>query len=679
MPRRLTQFVQSARTALRLLVAGEVTEIWRRASGARSVRAPDLARPDPYEAWLAVNPWNAKSEAQLRERFASHDLRGLRFTVYVLADGCAEPSLRTTLQSLARQVFEDRETIVRGAGELDVAGIASAAGERHVMLADGAAASGELLVAIRAGDSLAPNALAEFVLEASAARDAKAMYCDDDLIDATGRRHAPRFKADPTSRNAYRGQLVVVRRSVAGASAPEMLGTELLLDELVRSGAAQIGEIRHLPLVLHHRAEAAPRSEVGNDPERPHNPNLAWRDGVAVIVPRRFVRGAVGKLRALMFTPNLNREGAPLSQFELTKALAERGVIIPEVVSCQDGALREVYEDAGIRVNLRTPVLPEMPTLARYRRVVADLAAFVREKSVDVVYANTLLNFPAVAAAQFAGVPSLWNPRESEAWDEYFAFLSESVAQEALRCFTLPYRVVFVARATLANWSRFNVRGNFTVIHNALDLRRFQAAPDPATRTAARNALGVRDGQAVVLLVGTVCERKGQRDLAAALRELPESLVAGARFFVVGDEPSPYSDALRRDIDSLPTPSRVRVTLVSTSGEIERYYRAADVFLLTSRIESFPRVILEAMASDLPIITTPTFGVTEQVAEGRNALFYPPGDSAQLARHLAALISDPARRTKMAVASREVFGSITTFDRMVDAYAELFREAYFSR
>jgi hypothetical protein len=183
-----------------------------------------------------------------------------------------------------------------------------------------------------------------------------------------------------------------------------------------------------------------------------------------------------------MFTSNLNREGAPLSQFELTQALAERGVIIPEVVSWEDGALRELYENAGIRVNLRVPVLTEMPTLARYRRVVAVLAEFVAEKSPDIVYANTLLNFPAVAAADGAGIPSLWNPRESEPWDEYFGFLSELVAQEALRCFALPYRVLFVAHATLAAWSRFDVRGNFAVIHNGLDLRRFRTAADPAAR-----------------------------------------------------------------------------------------------------------------------------------------------------------------------------------------------------
>ena len=46
----------------------------------------------------------------------------------------------------------------------------------------------------------------------------------------------------------------------------------------------------------------------------------------------------------------------------------------------------------------------------------------------------------------------------------------------------------------------------------------------------------------MVLLLGTVCERKGQRDLAAAIARLEPGTAARARFFVVGDEPGPYSE-----------------------------------------------------------------------------------------------------------------------------------------
>jgi glycosyltransferase involved in cell wall biosynthesis len=58
------------------------------------------------------------------------------------------------------------------------------------------------------------------------------------------------------------------------------------------------------------------------------------------------------------------------------------------------------------------------------------------------------------------------------------------------------------------------------------------------------------------------------------------------------------------------------------------------VFVCTSRIESFPRVVLEAMAYGLPVVSTRVFGIAEQVGENVNALLYDPGDASRLAAHL---------------------------------------------
>ena len=74
------------------------------------------------------------------------------------------------------------------------------------------------------------------------------------------------------------------------------------------------------------------------------------------------------------------------------------------------------------------------------------------------------------------------------------------------------------------------------------------------------------------------------------------------------------------------------------------------MFCCTSRIESYPLVIMEAMAAGLPIITTPVFGIAEQVQPSVNALIYQPGDVAALARHLASLAEDEALRRSMAEA-----------------------------
>jgi glycosyltransferase involved in cell wall biosynthesis len=109
-----------------------------------------------------------------------------------------------------------------------------------------------------------------------------------------------------------------------------------------------------------------------------------------------------------------------------------------------------------------------------------------------------------------------------------------------------------------------------------------------------------------------------------------------------------------------------------------QYYRAADLFVCTSQLESYPRVILEAMAYGLPIVTTPVFGIREQVREGVNALFYEAGDSGALADRLRNVLQDEALRVRLASKSASVLALGTDFDEMVGSYADIFSEAWLS-
>jgi len=120
---------------------------------------------------------------------------------------------------------------------------------------------------------------------------------------------------------------------------------------------------------------------------------------------------------------------------------------------------------------------------------------------------------------------------------------------------------------------------------------------------------------------------------------------------------------------------RARVYIVAETHDIARYYQAADVFVCTSRVESFPRVVLEAMAYALPIVSTRVFGIAEQVGENVNALLYEPGDVARLAAHLGQLIDDDATRQRLAANSPHVLATLNTFDEMVVAYGRIFGEA----
>jgi len=115
---------------------------------------------------------------------------------------------------------------------------------------------------------------------------------------------------------------------------------------------------------------------------------------------------------------------------------------------------------------------------------------------------------------------------------------------------------------------------------------------------------------------------------------------------------------------------------VPETPEVAPYYQAADVFVCSSRMECFPRVTQEAMAFGLPLVTTPVFGIFEQVRQGVNGLFYEPGKIDQLADALARLLSDDAARRWMSEMSPRMLRQLEGFDATTERYAEIFREAW---
>ncbi|WP_186342865.1 glycosyltransferase [Allochromatium palmeri] len=407
-----------------------------------------------------------------------------------------------------------------------------------------------------------------------------------------------------------------------------------------------------------------------------YNPHLSFDDEGFQIASRRLPRGSLRRpIRALMCAFTLNHEGAPYSQYELTCALKDAGILDPIVYSPYEGPLRALYEQAGIQVRVAPHPLLGVFDLQAYEAAIDRFAELADSLGVDLIYANTLQTFYAIAAARRLGKPCLWNVRESEPWQTYFDFLAPPIAVKALECFTDPYRIIFVAETTRHQFEPLNSRNNFSVIHNGLNMTRFQGVLQEGSRQEARRQLEVSDQDFVVLLLGTVCERKGQLDLVQACAHLPPESGSRLRVFIVGDRPSDYSLRLHRAREALAPALRERIHIVSEVGQPAVYYAAADCFVCTSRIESYPRVILEAMAFELPIISAPTYGVVEQVREGINADFYPAGQPSVLAERLQALMHEPERLARYRRNAPLVLRSLTQFDEMVAAYARLFVEA----
>ncbi len=405
------------------------------------------------------------------------------------------------------------------------------------------------------------------------------------------------------------------------------------------------------------------RGRHGHRRDPLHNPRLE-RGGGLELAPTIMPVAAGGEpIRLLAVTHNLNWEGAPLMQRELLEGLVARGVVDPVVLAAEDGPLREEYERAGI------PVVVD----AEPERALGDLASAL---DLELVHANTIPMHAVIAAAAELGLPSVWSIHESEPIRHFVARLPGLSIGRMRSRLAAPYRVVYTAQASLGAHRGFETAANFTLVHARGNPARMEARLAALDQAAAREMLGIEASAFVVLIMGTVGDRKGQHDLLHAFARLAPAIARRTTCLVVGYRESiPYGRELLRLAADLPPDRRDHFRIVAESSDPALYYRAADLFVCCSRVESYPRVIIEAMQAGLPIVTTPVFGIMEQVREHKNALFYDPGDAQALADRIAELAADPRARAALALESRAIFASLPTYEVMIEGYARIFLAA----
>jgi len=377
-----------------------------------------------------------------------------------------------------------------------------------------------------------------------------------------------------------------------------------------------------------------------------------------------------------LFTHNLNYEGAPLVLLDIARGLKERGAREVLIVSLVDGPLREVYEREDMRVILRPDVGvfgARQPEEIEHvlKPIVADLMA----NHVDVVIANTVICHWGVEAARLAEIPSLWVIHESEPPFSHLDPAGEHHLAMARRAFACTYLNVFVSAATKELYAPFAGYERSVVVYNGFDKAVAANAMAAYDRASERQRLNIRKEDLLFLLPGTVCARKAQHDLVRAIARLPLAVLHRARFVIVGDREGAYSRDLHRMIDALPDGKRESITVIQETPEIWRYYLAADCLVFTSHLESFPRVIQEAMFAKLAIISTPVFGISEQLRDGKSGLFFQPGDIAALCRAIERLVAEPALRGKLAEAAHVSLDFFPTLSKMQDEYVRLVLEA----
>lgn len=174
-----------------------------------------------------------------------------------------------------------------------------------------------------------------------------------------------------------------------------------------------------------------------------------------------------------------------------------------------------------------------------------------------------------------------------------------------------------------------------------------------------------------VICVGRLVPAKGQHILIQAIAALRDADVP-VRLRLVGDGPDRAS--LEEQTRRLGLSDRVIFDGAVNLDRVRALYQGADIFALASFAEGIPIVLMEAMAMEIPCVTTRITGIPELIRDGQDGILVAPSDDEELARAIRRLIEDPDLRRRLGRAGRERVIDKYHLGRNTERLADIFRQ-----
>ncbi len=226
-------------------------------------------------------------------------------------------------------------------------------------------------------------------------------------------------------------------------------------------------------------------------------------------------------------------------------------------------------------------------------------------------------------------------------------------------------------RATLTA----DLSDRISVIHHGVDLAAFEAPQPGGTPSMRTQVSGDRTTSGVtrIISVGRLVQKKGFEDLLAACDQLDP-----VRFTLDIYGEGPLLAQLEAERHRLNLDDRVTFQGARVHRQILKAMAEADIFALTPYVtghgdrDGVPNVLVEAMASGLPVVTTTAGGIGDLVEHDHNGLLAEPHSVGTIAGNLHALITDAGRRSRLAAAARrtveERFNVASAASRLISLF-----------
>jgi glycosyltransferase involved in cell wall biosynthesis len=350
-------------------------------------------------------------------------------------------------------------------------------------------------------------------------------------------------------------------------------------------------------------------------------------------------------------TYHLNVGGAERQLYYLIRELDKTKYSIYLITLWPGDVMQRQFEAAG------ATVVPIHKTWKFDLTLFFRLTKFIRRVRPDVVHCQLYTaNIWGRIAAVLAGCKKIIVSERNcdELWKTRIHFGVERILNR--------YATTFLGNSQrVCSYSEEKLhlpKGTYRLMYNGVDTTEFRPreAAIPAPNTGP--------------VIGTVANLHPRKDLGSFLRMAARLLerFPDARFRVIGR--GPEKDTLIQLARKLGIEERVDITWASDN--VRDIYHSFDVFVLSSVHEGFANVIIEAMASGLPVVATDVGGAREAIEEGQTGFVVPTGDPEILAERVGRILEDPLLSAKMGRAGRNRAVQQFSLRAMVRRYDDLY-------
>lgn len=243
----------------------------------------------------------------------------------------------------------------------------------------------------------------------------------------------------------------------------------------------------------------------------------------------------------------------------------------------------------------------------------------MRKLNLDIVHAETPFSLGLIAAyiAKKQKIPFIHTYHTLFA--EYVHYLKLPVAitkkaaekTSALFCNICDY-IVAPSVDVKSELLRYGVKKDIAVLPTGIDHKNFTGSYEKTVR----EKYGILDDERVLLFVGRLGKEKNIDFLFESFRQLKSEGVEKIKLLLVGD--GPYKEELQKLAEEYRINSDVIFAGYVNRGEIAAYYRESDIFVFASLTETQGLVVLEAMASEIPVVAVKASGVEDMIVNNES-------------------------------------------------------------